>query len=285
MTLDNDLRDALARAATNLDPPPARLDVAINRGHKRVVVRMMGNVVAGSVVLGAVVGSVLLLQSGFHKGPVLPASEGHIHRGVPISSPPASSSPDTYLLSEFRVEYPDEHGAGSASPDMARAGVTFNARWSGSRFPGNVWCSIVLKDASGAVVGTSRFLASYDTPTAVAPPVTVDVSAAPASADGSCESGTYVAGPGYTFDNLRVEANTQDTIQGQSAITFTAHWATPGVDPSERTCALNVLSTDGQTQTSAFGYEAPDGTDATFGAAVPPDQVKDAWVTCTELKR
>ncbi len=201
-----------------------------------------------------------------------------------IAEAQGASGTDSYSVSSFHIQYPFVVAAGT-SPDMARAGVTFNARWSGSRFPGNVWCSIVLKDASGAVVGTSRFLASYDTPTAVAPPVTVDVSAAPASADGSCESGTYVAGPGYTFDNLRVEANTQDTIQGQSAITFTAHWATPGVDPSERTCALNVLSTDGQTQTSAFGYEAPDGTDATFGAAVPPDQVKDAWVTCTELKR
>jgi hypothetical protein len=197
---------------------------------------------------------------------------------------------DTYVLSDFRVRYPftpapegsrEDYGP----PDSNKAAVFFTANWSGDRFPGEVWCEVVVLGEGGDVVGMARFLGAYAAPIRRSPPVPVDVLGEPVSATGSCEAGTYPPGPGYMFGDPRITPNDSEEIQGRSEIAFTVRWATPGRDPSVRICHLSLMLEDGRTiDLGSFGFDAPDGVEATFGAPASPDRIEDAVVTCSELQ-
>jgi len=191
----------------------------------------------------------------------------------------AATTGETYLLSDFAVEYPYVPLDPRDAPDPTRAGVSFTAVWSGDTFPGEAPCVVTLRDDTGEVVGSIEFPASFASEPAT-PVFPVEVSDQPVAADGSCEQGRYEPGPGYTFDDLTVEPSDQ---AGFTTLRFVAHWATQA-HPNWRSCEFRVTLTDGSSLVHEFGFSAPDGTVHEEYARVSPDQVKDAIVTCQEVK-
>lgn len=213
---------------------------------------------------------------------------------VAVGGPLAAGSPaaaaqggDTYVLSDFSVAYPyllgprgetataDSEGVG----DPTKVGVAFTASWSGTDFPGQSWCEVSVDDSSGREVGRARFLAAYATPTALPPILAVDVSGEPSTAEGACGAGSYPAGEGYVFDNVRVDDGPE---ADQAEISFDTHWL--GQDaPGWRSCSVAVQLSGGQDLAFDFGYHAPDRSSFTHVIDARPDDIVQATTTCTEL--
>jgi hypothetical protein len=266
-----DVSAALKRAAepAEREVPPA-LETLVPLGRRRRRVRMASMVLAGLGLVAAVLGSLVLVNQAFRSPPPAPA-DGHedsVDRG-------------TYLLSDFEVTYPFQP-RGADAPDDTLAGVRLTAAWSTDLFPGDAECRLILRDASGDVVGSAPVrLGLTRTPFSLSPQ-TVEVSAPPASAGGSCEHGVYPPGPGYTFTDMQVRTDSHE--EGWSSISFVVHWAS-GVFPSFRPCETHVSATDGREITHSVGMSiGQEGKEITLRAPIPPDQVKDAWITCTELR-
>ncbi len=192
----------------------------------------------------------------------------------------AATTGETYLLSDFAVEYPYVPLDPREAPDPTRAGVSFMAVWSGDSFPGEALCAVTLRGEAGEVVGSMEFPASFASEPAT-PMFPVEVSGRPVAAEGSCEEGRYEPGPGYTFDDLTIGFSNET---GLTAFRFVTHWVTE-VHPNWRSCGFRVTLTDGTSLVHEFGFSAPDGTVHEEYARVSPNQVKDAIVTCQEVER
>ncbi|MGH3118870.1 MAG: hypothetical protein ACRDQ2_17505, partial [Gaiellales bacterium] len=84
---------------------------------------------------------------------------------TPDPSVTASPGPDsivweeTYRLADFQVEHPHTHTdpSGQAVIDRSEANVLFTSRWTGSVYPGEAKCVIVLLDAAGEPIGRGEF--------------------------------------------------------------------------------------------------------------------------------
>jgi hypothetical protein len=190
----------------------------------------------------------------------------------------ATPTGETYLLSDFTIEYPYVSLEPSAETDAAKAGVSFTAQWSGDGFPGEAPCVVTLRDGAGDVVGSTEFPASLASEPAT-PHFPVSVSGPPVSAEGTCGEGRYDPGPGYTFDDLTIA---QSDDAGVTVFRFVSHWATEG-HPNWRSCQFQANLDDGTVLTHTFGFSAPDGALYEEYARVGPDQVRDATVTCREV--
>jgi hypothetical protein len=266
-----DVRAALKRAAEPAEREVApAIETLVPLGRRRRRVRVASMVLAALGLVAAVLGSLVLVNQAF-RSPASAPAVGHddtVDRG-------------TYLLSDFEVTYPYQP-RGADAPDDTLAGVRFAAAWSTDLFPGHADCRLILRDASGDVVGTLPFgLDLTRTPFSLAPH-TVEVSAPPDSADGSCEHGVYPPGPGYTFTDMQVRPDPHE--EGSSSISFTVQWAT-GVFPSLRLCETHVSAIDGREITHPVGMSlGQEGKRITLRAPIPPEQVKDAWITCSELR-
>lgn len=188
---------------------------------------------------------------------------------------------DTYVLSDPEIRYPYDTTPPGDEPlgggDPTRAGVSFATRWSGSRFPGEVWCTAILRDSKGDVVGQERFSALAVIPVGRLPLIAVEVTEEPASAEARCEPGNYEPGPGYTFDQVQLRpAGARATT-----VTATARWAN-GVDPSYRICELRASLTTG-TSTFRFGLAVPDGTVIEEHVPAPASDVKEVAIACSPV--
>jgi hypothetical protein len=228
-------------------------------------------ILTSAIFLTSVIAGVIVAFVAFGRGPGLVGT--------------AEAAADTYVLSDFQVIHPYVPTPPGETPndvsngDQTRAGVGFTAAWSGSRYPGEVMCNVDLTDGSGAVVGSAQFLGSYDTPMAVAPYLPVPVSGKPVSASGSCESGDYAGGPGYTFDNMNIQLSEEG---GTSILSFTAHEVVE--DAGVRTCEVRVELLSGDVLTYTLAFEGPDGSDLEQGANATPGQIKDASITCRPIE-
>jgi hypothetical protein len=163
-----DVRAALKRAAepAEREIPPA-IDALLPLGRRRRRVRMASMVLAAVGLIAAVLGSLVLVNQAFRS----PAS-------APADGNEDSADRGTYLLSDFAVTYPYQP-RGADAPDDTLAGVRFTAAWSTDLFPGHADCRLILRDASGDVVGTLPFgLDLTRTPFSLSPH-TVEVSAPP----------------------------------------------------------------------------------------------------------
>lgn len=202
----------------------------------------------------------------------------------------AQAESDTYILSEFKIEYPYVDPRSDLEPQADQAIVYYKSYWSGSRFPGLVKCQISVQDAAGTTVGRIVFdlsSASRELPERVAS-APIDVTAPPASAEGGCEAGDYPEGSGYTFSRPSFARSTHDAT-GQSdkdrvAISFDVGWN--GVHPSMRTCSVEVQYSDGSTK--AFGpFVVHLSHSVPFEVDVPArdvSDVRDADISCGPLR-
>lgn len=198
---------------------------------------------------------------------------------VPRLAAQADESSGTYTLSAFRIAYPYQGPEGS-EPDPTVAGVSFVAAWSGSSFPGEVGCHILLLDEDGKQVGDHVFLGTYATSDAEAPTLSIAVSGVPSSATGSCELGNYKPGPGYTFSFTDITTDSEET--DDSLVWFETHWASTD-DPGLRDCHFVAALSDGSEYSSEFTYWAPDKTQAKVGTPVSADLMTGASVECQEI--
>lgn len=176
---------------------------------------------------------------------------------------PAEPGQDTYLLSGFEVIYPyvDPDVPGSKA-ETDQAGVTFDARWSGTTFPGSAQCETTLTDASGSTVGSLRFQFMSTPPaTQQASPLPVDVKGAPTAASGFCAAGvTPQVSLTYSFTDLSVAATAAGTTMGPGPVLeATAHWPGPPSDGIVQVCRAEIIMSDGTIDAYAFTLSVPDG--------------------------
>lgn len=284
MRTEEELRAALGRAVELIEREPIPpVEAVVRRGRKRFAIRMASGALGAALLAGGILGSIVMLGRGFHPASV-PAD------GSDGSTESVLNDGPTYILSDFRIMYPYQPVDGRGQPiesasDPSRAGVSYTVTWSESAYPATAWCRVALSDGSGAVVGSERFLLSSPEPTWEQPWFTaVAVSAEPLLADGSCEPGQgYPAGAGYTFEDVRVIPSDSGGV-GWSTIVATARWATPH-HPDWRACEVRVILRDGRTETFDAGtLSAPDGQEVEFEVSVPPDQIEQASITCSELE-
>lgn len=196
-----------------------------------------------------------------------------------VGSAGAATTGETYVLSGFKVEYPYVPLDPTADSDPTRAGLSFTAVWSGASFPGEALCTVTLINGAGDTVGSVEFPASFASEPAM-PVFPVEVSDRPASAEGTCDDGTYEPGPGYIFESPTIEASDKG---GWTLFRYVTHWATE-THPNWRTCGFQVTLNSGSTLTHEFGFSAPDGTVHEEYAQVSPEEVRVASVTCREVE-
>ncbi len=162
---------------------------------------------------------------------------------------------ETYVLSDFEVEYPlvVRPIDGPVERDPDQAGVRFRATWSGDVYPGEADCEIRVLDAGGNVAGTRKFsYASYG-PSLGHPDIDVPVQGvvpaeggAALSADGSCGPGTPPGTGEYRFANLHME-------QGDNGARLAGDvtWATSD-PPLDQYCVATLEMPDGTSVERTF---------------------------------
>jgi hypothetical protein len=231
----------------------------------------------------ATVGVVALAAGAAVGGALWAGAAGGMGPGIRSAAAQEVEGTDTYILSDPQIRYPfhptppgQEVIPGTVDP--TQAGVSFAAAWSGTRFPGEVWCTAILRDAAGQVVGTERFSAAGLAPAGRFGWVRVEVSGEPVSAEGSCEPGSYAPGPGYVVEQLHVEAAGPKTSVARGTI----RWASEGY-PSARVCELRAALADGGDHVFRFTLDAPDGTAYEESIPASVDRVRDVSVTCSEI--
>lgn len=185
------------------------------------------SIFVASVVLGAG----LVFFAGSQGGRVVKASQGS----------------DTYLLSDFEIQYPYTDPRDQV-PDASKAVVRYRSSWSNDRYPGLVGCQLTLMDASGNVVGSHTFDLSSATDVLPEPVSSepINVSGPPASAEGFCEGGRYSSGAGYSFGAPGISRRPADPGQAarqQATISIPVGWS--GAHPGTRTCFVTVTFSDG----------------------------------------
>ncbi len=165
---------------------------------------------------------------------------------------PAGGTRDTYLLSNFEVQYPYMGPGGDWPEDPTKAGVLFAAQWSGTDFPGEAQCTLHVFDAGGRELGSLPFGLQNLVPVvpvwdahALAVPVE---GGTPTSASGSCGPGVKPTGD-YVFTNLRVE---------DGRVVVDVSWG-GGRPPGEAWCVLTFRLISGEIRTERFTLGAPEG--------------------------
>ena len=200
----------------------------------------------------------------------------------------ASQDSDTYLLSDFEIQYPYANPRDQV-PDAGKAVVRYRSSWSSGRYPGLVGCQLTLKDASGNVVGSHIFDLSSATDVLPEPVSSepINVSGPPASAEGLCEGASYSDGAGYSFGvpgvNRRPAAPGQATAR-QATISFPVTWS--GAHPGTRTCFVNVAFSDGSSERMG-PFNLHLSKEGPFEFSVPLHDgvdVRDADVDCEPLR-
>lgn len=200
----------------------------------------------------------------------------------------ASEDSDTYLLSDFEIEYPYTDPREQV-PDSNEAVVWYRSTWSNGRYPGMVPCQLTLKDASGSVVGTHTF--ELSSATDVLPELVssepIKVSGPPVTAEGFCEAGSYSRGPGYAFGppavSRRPAAPGQQASE-QASISFPVSWS-GSQHPGTRRCYVTVTFSDGRSERMGpFNLHLSKEGPFEFNVPLAEGQgVEDADVDCEAL--
>lgn len=177
----------------------------------------------------------------------------------PNVEPPAVSSAEeivwdqSYTLSSLRVAFPAPATGSEGDLGGAQALVSFDARWSGSVYPGEAACTVTLYDDQGKEVARSRFNFATSAPSTQGQEVMVPVDdGVPVSAAASCGPGTRPTGD-YVFSDLRVE-------QGTNAPRLVGHVSWGSLRPPlEGWCQAHFRRTDGSTTSYVFTLRTGEG--------------------------
>lgn len=205
--------------------------------------------------------------------------------GLAISTPgevvEASAEEATYSFSDLSVDYPYEDPRTGAM-DPTRASVSYRSNWATSEYPGLTACQFVLKDASGAVVGTHRFDLSSISPD-LPHPVSSDpivVSRAPATAEGSCEGGSYSEAADYRFSQPTITPR-----DGGARLSFDVDWE-GHLHPAGRSCTVVVSYEDGsRRELGPFSVHLSQSEPFEFDVVSTDDarRIQDATVDCVQI--
>ncbi len=193
-------------------PDPHAVAVAGRHAKRRRVAGVTALVLA--VAVGAVYGAAELMGRGAQVNEIDAAD----HAGDGEFTP-AENGDQTYILSGFEIYYPyravdhidgldpDQQERFCRAPSRERdceeltdhAGFSYQWRWSGDRFPGQLDCWVQLFTKSGELTGEQTFGLSGLEPQSRPVGdhlVPVEVSAEPASAKAGCEGSRYDDGEG-----------------------------------------------------------------------------------------
>lgn len=187
-------------------------------------------------------------------------------------TPQADPWTESYVLSDFQVQYPmlvpdvavnePVERDTPLKPDPTMALVTFRSTWSGDVYPGEAQCEIRLFDADGATVGHESFgFGSFEPPPKNPTSMEVAVDEGkpkPVSADGTCGPGAR-PGPGtYLVSNLHVVAGDNgDRLMGDVA------WSTES-PPRYQYCVATFEMPDGTRQEKPFEMSVPQEKNTTI---------------------
>jgi len=200
----------------------------------------------------------------------------------------AQPGSDTYLLSDFDIQYP-YLAPRPESSGTSQAVVYYKSYWSGTNFPGLVKCEITVEDGKGEVVGSIQFdlsSASPELPERIAS-APIDVTSPPSAASGGCEAGTYSSESSYQFTKPSFSRPT-DLTTGQPSrdrvlVSFGVTWT--GSHPSMRSCVVDVEFSDGSTR-SLGPFELHLSNSQPYEIEVSADEVadvRDARVECRPI--
>jgi hypothetical protein len=270
----DDIKELLDRRASGFEPPPDGMERLLARAVRRRRDRRLG---AALMVLVLVAGLGVVLWVMF------PLTSGD--RTVPGGG----GDPSTYELSDFRIEYPYGPRSG-VGPDDSLAAVSYVVSWRNGVYPGPVDCWLVLRGATGDVVGTLGLEVDSGTDgrRVASPGILVPVSDTPVSAEGTCEEGTPPSDPGYVATLVKVSrpwnSATEQPYSDRTELTFEVSSQSTG-EPGMRTCSIRIFRTDGSVDEIPFGTNVSrPGAKLSFNVAGQPSTVRDAIVECGPLK-
>lgn len=235
----DDLKDRLDRRARSFEPPPHGFERLLDRAARRRQSRRVGT---------SLVAVLLVAGVGVTVWALLPLRSDLAPAGGAQQRPDVSG---TYDLTDFLVDYP--YGEAGGGPDKSRAGVSYVPRWRGGVYPGPAECSLVLRGATGEVVGRLTVEVDARTEGRRTPPLAVPVSSRPTSAEGSCAEGSQGAGTSVRVVYSLVDISDLADPQFEDEATGEAAKLTFQVTESEAprgavSCDLRVHFKDGSTE-------------------------------------
>lgn len=213
---------------------------------------------------------------------------GDPRKGADRALETAGSTGATYLLDNFKIDYPYVGPSVSDEPDPTRAGVTYVVHWATGEYPGNVGCEMRLMDRNGQLVGGLHFSVDSATDGFTRANLPVPVSLEPISAEATCDPGDYAEGAGYIYEGpseIAPARNPTGKPYGDRLeFTFDVRWEYPDVAPEMRTCYLTVIHEGGAEQDPVrFDANIGQGKQMINAYVGDPSTVQTARVSCGEL--
>jgi hypothetical protein len=304
---DENLKRRLDAVTARAPEGHANLGEVVRAG-KRAKGKRSAMVAAASVVAlaGAALAATAVIDDAPRRGDI--ESADHTGDG---SFTPAREGEPTYILSDFEIYYPYravDHmdGLDPASqeqfcraPSRQRdceeltdhAGFTYEWRWSGDQYPGELDCWVQLFTESGELTGEQTFGLSGLEPQSrphAEHVVAVEVNAEPVSAKAECDASRYPDGEGYRFTYRGWEPYVPTTPAGQAPPPDRVRllWDAEVVDEhaDSRLCRITIWFDSGRTVRGEFttnGVRSLDEMDTAHPASDPPT---DAEITCGPIK-
>ncbi len=224
---------------------------------------------------------------------------------------PAQEPAPTYILSDFEIHYPYravDHMDGldrdqqkfCRSPSRQRdceeltdhAGFSYQWRWSGDRFPGELDCWVQLFTESGELVGEETFGLSGLEPQSRPGSnhvVAVEVSAEPVSAKAACEESRYDAGEGYRFTYQGWEPYAPTSSPGEAPPPDRVRllWDGEVLDEhaDSRLCRMTIWFDSGRIVRGEFTTNGVRGLEEMDTAHPASDPPTDAEITCGPIEK
>jgi hypothetical protein len=163
----------------------------------------------------------------------------------------------TYLLSDFRLDFPAEIDSSSGDEGLY-ARIRFHSEWSSTTWPGEAECEFRVVDRAGGVVASQPTGFSVAGPTSDTTQVTLEVppdAKTPVAAEGECGPGMVFDGSShYVFSDLRIEGG---DLVGDVA------WSA-GTPVGYAACGIHAVGADGTEAFQVLGLGAGPGNDRTI---------------------
>lgn len=224
---------------------------------------------------------------------------------------PAQPGEPTYVLTDFRIEYPwakvdamPHMDPGSrdrerfcSTPEReddceseGNAGFFYEWHWATDRFPGPVACRVELFSEDGRAVGQQEWsLSGLESRSRRASDVLVHVTAEPTRAEASCEAGTLDSGPTHRFMFVRAESDNMSPSGGKPFYRNRLYFEVESLtEHSTGLCRSTVRYESGKTVTSDFTMTGSPPENKLFEIGAPyrdGDPVEDASIRCRLYKR
>lgn len=290
--------------------PPGTADVAsvVQRGRRARRLRLAGRSLGVAALLVALV--FVAIKIGID-----PATPGRTDAATHDDGEfvPAGPGEPTYVLTDFRIEYPwarvdglrgmdpgseererycshPEHEA--ACEAEGNAGFFYEWRWATQRFPGTVECRVILFAGNGDEVGRQTWgLSMLERKSRRPSDVLVHVSAPPEHAEAGCEAGTPEERATVVFTYAGSEPYDHDADVGgdlPERIRLFFEVERLVTDPhGAHVCTMRIRFETGRRTKSSFNMQGVPRQDIMkFDTGLPAsDPIEDASLTCRPYRK